>query len=449
MAEFNRADNIVLLFDYYGDESQMLHTSFLEAGYNLPAVVINDDGFLPDDLISVYGYFLGDYKNSEKSLGKPRYFNGIDIPKFWEISGTNTNGEICDKGKKKAGIFYNYPYEKRLVKAVDWDGDKGKVRLSEHYNKYGALWATTAFNKEGQRVLKTYLSPEGREIIYENFVTGDIILNEDKKVTIFKNKTEFVIYFLKKAGLVSKRLIYNSLSTPFFVSQMLEPNGFKDILFWQERADRKIPGNMQIIFDNNATRCKKVFVQNQSEYDNLLNIGAPSDMVSKLGNIYKFLRSNGHRKNVLICTNSDSIEHLKELITGMPYLTFHIAAITEMSSKLMETERYGNVKLYPGVKPKVLDELFKNCDFYFDINYGSEIADAVRRAFLNNMFITAFSNTAHNTDYLAPEHIFKAHDADDLKELVKRAADESAFLDECVDRQKKAALSEVPASYVF
>ena len=47
MGRDNQAEQIVLLFDYYGQGSQDLLTSFKQAGYDFPAIVIEDDGFLP------------------------------------------------------------------------------------------------------------------------------------------------------------------------------------------------------------------------------------------------------------------------------------------------------------------------------------------------------------------------------------------------------------------
>lgn len=39
---------------------------------------------------------------------------------------------------------------------------------------------------------------------------------------------------------------------------------------------------------------------------------------------------------------------------------FHVAAITEMSSKLMSAGQYDNVSLYPNVKMSVLDSLLRS-----------------------------------------------------------------------------------------
>ena len=98
MGNNNRANEIVLLFDNYSIDSQDLHRSFQMAGKDYPAVVIEEDGFLPEDVISVYGFFLGDFKNAKNIPGKPRYFNQITVPDYWEISGNNNSGKIHDSG---------------------------------------------------------------------------------------------------------------------------------------------------------------------------------------------------------------------------------------------------------------------------------------------------------------------------------------------------------------
>lgn len=151
-------DNIVLLLENYHSESQNLHTSFKQTGKNYPVAVIDDDGFLPDDVISVFGFFLGDFKAEEKVPGKPRYFNQIKVPEHWEISGNNSNGKIHDLNKERGRIFYAAPTQKRFVKVVDWLDDRGVVRSCDHYNKYGTLYARTIFNSKGQKVNKSYFS---------------------------------------------------------------------------------------------------------------------------------------------------------------------------------------------------------------------------------------------------------------------------------------------------
>ena len=448
MGGFTKASEVVLLFDNYFLDSQNLHTSFKMSGLDYPAVVIEDDGFLPEDVTSVFGFFLGDFKNAKGIPGRPRYFNQITVPEYWEISANNNSGKVHDLNKERGHIFYAEPKHKRLVRVVDWCDEKGVVRSSDHYNRYGALYARTIFNAKGQKVNKSYFSASGTEVIMENYVTGDIILNDGEVVKIFRSKTEFVLYFLEKAGYNHCRIFFNSLSTPFFVSQRLSADTKGDVLFWQEPVRDAIPGNMKIILDGQAGRTAKIMVQKRQAYHRLLDLGASCDMVHKIGFVYPFQKENSHKPEALICTNSDRIEQCLKIVTALPQMHFHIAALTEMSSKLMSMGTYENVSLYPGVKMDVLNELFEECDFYFDINHESEIVSAVRKAFLHNQLIFAFKETLHNRDYVADEHIYAANDADRMIADVKAVMEDSGLVDVHLKIQHASALAETTEAYV-
>lgn len=441
------SNEVVLLFDSYSIESQDLHHSFKQAGYNCPAVVIEEDGFLPDGVLSVYGYFLGAFEPGKKVPGKPRYFNQITVPEYWEISGTNSEGKVCDLSRERGRIFYAEPKHKRLVRVIDWCDEKGVVRSSDHYNRYGALYARTTFNAKGQKVNKTYFSATGQEVIVENYVTRDIILNEKNEVLIFHSKTDFVLYFLKKTGYDQKRIFFNSLSTPFFVSQRLSGEKKQDILFWQEPVRDEIPGNMRIILNGQSTRTVQIMVQKRQAYNRLLELGAQPEIVHRLGFVYQFQKENEERAEALICTNSDNIEQLHKLITTLPQMHFHIAALTEMSSKLMSVGNFENVTLYPGVKLSILDELFMKCDFYFDVNHEAEIVSAVRKAFLHNQLIFAFHETIHNRDYVPDVHIYESKNVDQMIADVKKVMVEPELLRENLRLQHEEAFAESTEAY--
>ena len=77
MEKVSSVKDIVLLFEKYSTESRNLHKSFVVAGKSYTAVVIEEDGFLEDGVISVFGSFLGGMTE-----GKPRYFNQVVAPKF-------------------------------------------------------------------------------------------------------------------------------------------------------------------------------------------------------------------------------------------------------------------------------------------------------------------------------------------------------------------------------
>ena len=447
MGEINKSNEIVLLFDSYSTDSKDLHESFKRVGYDCPAVVIEEDGFLPDGVLSVYGYFLGTYEKGENIPGKPRYFNQIKVPEYWEISGTNSNGKVHDLSKERGRIFYAEPKHKRLVRVVDWLDERGIVRSSDHYNRFGALYARTIFNAKGQKVNKTFFSAGGKEIIMENYVTGDIILNDGKDVVFFRTKTEFVLYFLKKAGYEQRRLFFNSLSTPFFVSQRLDKTEKKDILFWQEPVWDEIPGNMRIILEDNNTRTAQIMVQKKASYKRLLELGANPEIVHKLGFVYPFEKENEGKAEVLICTNSDNIEQCHKLVTSLPKMHFHITAITEMSSKLMSMGTFDNVTLYPGIKLSILDELFAKCDFYFDVNHEGEIVSAIRKAFLHNQLIFAFKETLPKKKYVIEEYIYTSADVERMITDVKAIVERKELLQVHLKMQQEAALTENILAY--
>ena len=442
-----KSDNIVFLFDIYGEDSRKLHTSFKLAGKNFPAVVIDDDGFLPNDVTSVYGYFLGDFPKGEKIPGKPRYFNQVTVPDYWEISANNSHGKVQDLNKERARIFYAEPKHKRFVKAVDWYDDRGVVRSTDHYNRQGALYARTIFNHQGKKVNRSYFSATGKEIIVENYVTKDIILNEGKQVHIFNNKQELVLYFMKKTGYEQSRLFFNTLSTSFFVSEGLGDNRMGDVLFWQEPVRPDVPGNMQVILDGKAARTAKIMVQNKASYDKFVELGVSTDYIQPLGYIYPFTKENGHKPEALICTNSDRIAHCQKIVEALPEVHFHIAALTEMSSKLTSMDAYENVSLYPNVRMKDIEELFAKCDYYLDINHESEIVSAVQKAFLYNHAIVAFQETVHNRNYVAKEHIYAMDNVDQMIAYLQNLVADKAATGEHMEKQHAWAMLENRETY--
>jgi len=446
--ERSSEQKIILLMDYFNKGSQDLVDSFKNAGLDFQAVVINDEGFLPDDVINVFEFYLGDFSGKSQ---KPRYFNQIEVPDFWEVSGNNTSGSIHDKSRERGRIFYAEPKNKRFVKVVDWIDEAGNVRLSEHYNKYGCKYALTTFNKKSQKVNKSYFDVEGREVITENYVTNDIVLNIDGKILIFKNRTEFVKYFICSQNWQGNRIFFNSLSVPFFVSNALEDvSGDRgDILFWQENVGSEIPGNMQVIFDKKTSRCQRVIVQNRQAFKRLKDLKAPKDMISEMGFIYSFKRENLGRPSALICTNTENVEKLRELLEELPMVKFHVTALTEMSAKLLSHEQYENVIMYPNVKMVTLDRLFTECDFFLDINHEGEIVEATRRAFFNNQIIFAFKETIHSSEYIADENVYLSNDYKQLAGHIKSLLDSKEALDKAVRKQHEQGLAAEKSDYIF
>lgn len=449
MAELNPSNGIVLLLDRWETESEDLYNSFVAANQQISTFVIEDDGFLPEGITSIYGAFLGEYKGKKGVPGKPRYFNQIKVPGFWEIKANNQSGKIMDRSTMRGKIFYAKPAHKRLVKVVEWYDEHEHVRFSDHYNRYGALWARTVFNADGKRVNRSYFDAEGQEILVENFAVGDIILNENGRISIFRSKTDLIKHYLVSHGYQEARIFFNSLSTPFFVSEAMDrPENYAgDVLFWQEPERNDIPGHMQMILDHNTKRCNKIYVQKRNSYEKLISLGADFNILNKKGFIYDFKKENEGKPQALICTNSDEIEKLTEVVTSLPQIHFHIAAVTEMSSKLQSFENYENVTLYPGAKVAAIDVLFEKCDFYFDINHHGEIVDALRKAFIHNLLIVAFKETAHNRNYVSDKNVYAAVDVEKLLADIRTYLEDTGALAMAIKKQQRHALAENLEAY--
>lgn len=438
----------LLLLDHSGKESDMLLGSLKAAGFDGPVIVCDDDGFLSEGVVSACRFFCGEYRDRPGIPGKPRYFNQINVPDYWEISGNNSNGTVKDLYRERGKIHYSGSGNKRLVKAVDWKDEKGIIRSTDYYDAFGALYSRMIYNKDGKRIIKTWFDADGCEILTENCITRDIVLNRAGKTVFFRNRTQLILKLIEELKMKDARIFYNSLSTPFFVSESLPATEEKgDVLFWQEGPRNDIPGNMLGILNGSSPRTGRIFVQKKESYKRFAELGTPTEIVRPLGFVYRYGENNKHGNQVLICTNSDNIEKLKELVEGLPNMYFHVAAITEMSQKLLNFGKYDNVSLYPGADMPLFHELFEKCDYYIDANHGGEIVSAVESAFLHNQLILAFKETMHNGDFVAQEHVFMADDYLAMIELIKKLADNAAELDRHLGIQRAASMAERPEDY--
>jgi len=439
--------DVTLFFDTFSTESKNLYESFNNTGVKVNVVSIEDDGYLPDGVITPYGYFLGEFAGKSNVPGKPLYFNQIKIPELWEITGNSSGGKIMDNSVERGRMFFSDTDNSRLVRIVDWLDEKGVARFTEHYNKYGAVFCKTFFDSKGNKSHRSFYNAEGEEIIYENFVTSDFLVKYEGKDYVIHTKNEFIKFFFKCSGFENTNIIFNTLATPFLISESLPKTDNKDVLFWNEPIKDSIPGNMTIILNGNSNRATKVYVQRHEAYERLIELGASEDIVKELGYVYGFLRENNHTNNVLVMTNSDNIEKLEEIVKTTPNMHFHIAALTEMSSKLMAVEKYDNISLYPGAKKSAIDRLFATCDIYLDINNGGEIVDAVHRAFLNKQLILGFENTLHNRSYISPTNIFSVEEYDALIMVLNAITDNPELIDMALEQQLSFALAEDSEKY--
>ena len=427
---------MIQLFDVYSQESQDLHYSLTEAGLSDLAVVIEPDGFLPDGVVSPFTYYLG------YDSGKPLYFNQVPVPDFWEIAGNNQFGTINDLNQERAVIHFADGLQARLVKKVEWKTPAGRIFQVDHYNRFGACFAKTTFDASGQAIMTSYRNVDQKEVILENHVTGDILLTlEGQGLRHFSGRVAFIIDFLQGLKVNLDHILFNSLSTSFLTSFHFPDKSGQDILVWQEPLHDDIPGNMQLILENDQLRAKTIIIPDYATYERALQLTDEKfhHKFSHLGYHYHFKRDNFVRPDALIVTNSDQLEQVEKLVESLPSVTFRIAAVTEMSSKLLDMLRYPNVVLYQNASPQKIQELYQLSDIYLDINHSNELLQAVRQAFEHNLLILGFNQTVHNRLYIAPDYLFESSEASALIETIKLALSDVEQMRQALGKQGQHA----------
>ena len=398
---------MIFLCDNYHQASKDLAYTLQVAGCDATTVVINPDGFLPKGILSPFTYYVED----QEETGKPRFFNQVTVPAFWEISGNNQVAQVSNLTEERARITFPEGSKARIVKSVEWFDKSGKVRQVDHYNKYGFCFAKTTHDENGQSLRR------------------------------FANRTEFVKAFLAQVFGDIDHIIFNSLATPFIVSWTMENTGATDILIWQEPLGDILPGNMNGILEDNSARANAIIIPDKTTYEKALTL-VPKEKHHKLlslGYAYDFKENHGKSHNAFIATNSDQIEHLEALVEALPDVTFQIAAVTEMSAKLLSMMRYSNVVLHPNASHKQLDKLYQESNLYLDINHHNELYKATRTAFEHQLLILAFSETVHGRDYTAPEHIYAGQDYQAMVTKIKQVLEQDQAMQEAMQAQKAQA----------
>lgn len=438
----------LLLTGRFDRNTELLAQSLEAAGYSFHTLSLTYDGFLQDHVWNPFAYYTGALDRNR--TGKPLYFNRLPVPRHWEIAGNFNDGEIIDLDRRRAKITYAFPESRRYVKTVEWFNDYGRICTSDHYDRFGKRFAMTVMDAEGKAVLRTYYDSTGCEVITENLVTRNLILHKDGRDRIFDSIVSFSVHFMHEAGLVAPHIFYNSLAAPYQISEYLgrrEGITGDDILFWQEPVQEGIPGNMRTILDGSSPRTRHVFVQRADAYERLISLGAQKTKVDRLGFVYRLERENKGTPNALILTNSDRVEQLSELAEALPEITFTVGALTEMSRKLLTLGTRPNIITIPTISGERVEALFKECDFYLDINHGREICDAVNKAFFHNLLILGFSQTLHNKACTAPTHVFSVSEAEQLKNTLLRAVTEPDFRKKCLADQMHHAMVETAERY--
>ncbi len=130
-----------------------------------------------------------------KFQGRPRYFNEIDLPEYWEIKANAQSGEVLNHGQQRGRIKYWKNDRKRLVSEVSWLDEQGRVRIIDHYNQWGWKYAVTSCDKAGNQAMTSYFADNGQEVLIQNHFTGDYTYNApDGKIYNFTSLNQLTAY---------------------------------------------------------------------------------------------------------------------------------------------------------------------------------------------------------------------------------------------------------------
>ena len=162
-------------------------------------------------------------------------------------------------------------------------------------------------------------------------------------------------------------------------------------------------------------------------------------LIKYLPYVYQVFRHNLLRPVSFTLTNTDNLLNFEELLKAAPDITFNVAALTNMSNKLLDLLKYPNVILYPNANQARLNLLWQGADIYLDLNVGEEVNNASRKAFENNMLILGFENSVHDDKLVDPESIYATPNYKALGKKLNEIANKPNLMKDLLLKQTKAA----------
>lgn len=388
---------MIFFFDRYTEYAEKLQDTMRRMGRTAEIMVMEENGFLPDGISSVYGYFLARQqgkKRTEKDL--PAAF--LNVPEPWEICITGSRGTICYDGCEKASVYFVSGAGRNGLQRIEWYREDGRVRRTDFYGQNGLKYASEFSGADGTAESKVFYAEDGKEILMEwpqNHTV--VLLNHGATEALFTSWAGFAESCMAKAHPEEKKVLY-----------------VQD----QECLERlDIKPEEEKIWD-------QLLFADSGLLEQYRNAGGKDGC--RFYAVPESYPDNSARGEALILTASDRIEGIESLVSALECVTFHIAASTQVSDKLCRLGERKNVKVYPGAGAKLLETLWKQCDFYLDINHYREIYDAVDTAHRNNLLIMGFEHTIHNRELTADECVFAGQDSGKMVQTLQSLVDHPA-----------------------
>lgn len=381
---------MVVVFDRYTNGTDALQATLRRMEPNAMFAVLRDEPFVPRDILPLYDHFI--YGQERDTLKEKRlHFNFLPVPNFWEIRTDGWHGAIYDMSCKKANVYLLD--DTHDLQRVEWCMEDGWIYKIDYYNQYALKYASEFLDVDGNVESKVFYSCKNREVIVEQPQNDTVSLLEHGQVRgFFTSRAQFIEAFLQEIG-------------PKDEPRVLFVQDKEGLQFVAMRQGEKSMWN-HVLFLESALLEQYAGMGGQNGY---LFYAVPEEY-----------SANSAKPDVLILTASDQLEEIEYFVEQLPEITFHIAANTQVSNKLLRLGEQQNVKIYPQISTDDLNALWAQCDFYLDINYYWEIYNAVDTAGQKNLLIMGFENTVHHRELTADACLFSPAEREAFAALIKQ-----------------------------
>lgn len=393
---------MINLFQTYNKDAWDIHYTQLRQGKDYPTIVIEDDGFLPSDVTSIY-HFLG-YNTCDYN---PLHLNDLTLPIAYEVEREGVDFFIMSNDMVVGKVILQGEPIERIVKEVWWLDSKRYPYKKDYYNQYGYCFKTETYVKDLGLVSTSYYSVSGEVLLDENHLVGSILYNNQ----LYLNKLSLYNKCLAELGYSKEPITFNHLGTPLEIILSSLKSGH-ELIFQEEVFVNSIPDNLQYVIHNSDKI--SISVTNRSTYSILENMCKVQFMML----LVPSKSDLGSFKDVLITTQTDQLTSIEDFVEQLPELEFHIAAPTQMSSKLFDLNKYSNVHLYPNISNNNLDDLFNQCGVFLDIAMSPTVFDANRRALENSLLRVGLIGVSTGK-YISDANLFSLRSLDSLIDYLR------------------------------
>lgn len=409
---------MINLFQTYNKDAWDIHYTQLRQGKDYPTIVIEDDGFLPSDVTSIY-HFLG-YNTCDYN---PLHLNDLTLPIAYEVEREGVDFFIMSNDMVVGKVILQGEPIERIVKEVWWLDSKGYPYKKDYYNQYGYCFKTETYVKDLGLVSTSYYSVSGEVLLDENHLVGSILY----KNRLYLNKLSLYNKCLAELGYSKEPITFNHLGTPLEIVLSSLENGH-DLIFQEEVFVNSIPDNLQYVIHNSDKI--SISVTNRSTYSILENMCKVQFMML----LVPSKSDLGSFKDVLITTQTDQLTSIEDFVQQLPDLEFHIAAPTQMSSKLLDLNSYSNVHLYPNISSENLAELFTKCGLFLDIAMSPTVFEANRRALENSLLRVGLIGVSTG-NYISDDNLFSSKSLDNLIEYLRQVTSTTEELQRAISQE--------------